>query len=224
MKLRKEVQTIKEVQYEAVENSGKIEKGSYICCAHFFVFNEDGNKAEESLADPDGSDASRAVYSYDKKGRRTEVNTYHPDGKHSLKVNSTFNKKGFEIERILTDTDGGTDNWKTLYKYDKKGKKLEEEILQQNSLVAKIFYKYDANGNVSETEQIGADGISSVVRSFKYDEKGNKVEMKEISKGVLKVLHTYEYEFDSNGNWIRQISYEEGKAIMVTEREISYFD
>ncbi|MCW3072768.1 MAG: hypothetical protein JWO44_2658 [Bacteroidetes bacterium] len=224
MNLQGKVKTIKEVRYEAIEKSGKVEKGRYVGWAHFYTFNEKGNKQEETLANPDGSEGSKAVYSYDKKGNKTEVNAFQPNGSANLKITSKYDSKGFETERTVTDLTGGGDNWYTTYKYDSEGRKTEEAILHLDGDPSKILYKYDEKGNMIESNQLQADGSPIYKYNYKYDDKGNKTEMMNTVEGILRNTFTYRYEFDQTGNWIKEFDSEKGKVLFVVEREIAYYE
>jgi len=61
--------------------------------------------------------------------------------------------------------------------------------------------------------------------TFYYDSSSNiiKEERKPINSSTI-FIGTYEYLFDKQGNWIMQTSYENGKAVYVTEREITYYN
>jgi hypothetical protein len=224
MNLKGQVKTIKEVRYEASERSGKAEKGNYIGWAHFYTFSEKGNKQEESLANPDGSQASKAVYTYDKKGNKTEVNAFQPDGNPNLKITSKYDSKGFETERTVSDVSGGGDNWYTTYKYDNGGNKTEEMILHLDGDPSKILYKYDEKGNMTESNQVKPDGSSAVMHTYKYDDNRNKTEMTTTEQGILKITYSYRYEFDSKGNWVKEFDYDSGKLVWLIEREIAYYN
>jgi TonB family protein len=69
---------------------------------------------------------------------------------------------------------------------------------------------------------------------YKYDDKGNIIEMTltDPKSGTILNKEKYEYEFDSVGNWTKMTAYvaiiEDGKLIFeiseITQRTISYFD
>jgi hypothetical protein len=222
MNLKGKVKMLKELQYEATEKAGKVKKGEYIGWAHSWFFNDKGYKTEERLSDPDGTDATKAIFSYDNKWRKTEVNTFHSDGKPNLKISSKYDSKGFEIERNINDLNGGTDNWRTTYKYDKKGFKIEEMVQHRQNEPSRVLYKYEKSLLI-ETEQLQPDGNPVVKRNYKYDKEGNKIEMTNSVRGILKNSYSYKYEFDKTGNWIRQTEFEGGKINAITEREITYY-
>lgn len=223
MNLKGRVHMCTEVQYEAVIRDGEVEKGMELGWARSYFFNENGFKTEEILAHKDGSDASKAIYSYDRGGKRLEVNTFHPDGKPKQVIRSKYNRNGFELERAVEDSNGTGDNWNTSYEYDRDGKITEEIIVRNGGKPTKIFYAYDDAGFLVQTKQVEPDGRVSVLRVFKYDENGNKKEMQEVLNGITKENHTYTYVIDRYGNWIRQTDKVEGKAVVITEREIKYF-
>ena len=66
-----------------------------------------------------------------------------------------------------------------------------------------------------------------------YDNLGNELELKIYAYNIPdelfdleigdSLIRSYKYEFDVTGNWIRKIEYENGHAITVQVREITYY-
>ena len=137
-----------------------------------FKYDEKGNEIEEKKFNyyDSASDSSVYYYKYDEKGRITEMNTPYPIG-------ST-----------------------TKYKYDKKGNRIEECIIDPmySFTCAVTQWKYDSLGNATEAIWYNYEG------KIYYDLK-------------------YEYEYDKHGNCIKKTQYDNGKLQIIYMREIEYY-
>ena len=97
---------------------------------------------------------------------------------------------------------------------------------KSGELTEKQKYKSDDDGNIVESNWYDADGELLSKSKYKYDDDGNIVESNRYDKdGELLSKWKYKYEkFDKNKNWLTKISYEDGKATEIIEREIEYYD
>ncbi len=121
--------------------------------------------------------------------------------------------------------DGGLSPVKT-YKYDDKGNEIEEKSFSDGSLSSTTKNIYDNKGNLTEVNSNSEDGSSSYKVIYKNDDLGNKIEETSNSiynAGSEKEHLTYRYEYDKTGNWIKNVEFEDGKAKIITEREIEYY-
>ena len=95
----------------------------------------------------------------------------------------------------------------------------------------RVNYKYDTIGNiVEEIDYRTINGISTTAKKLNiYDKNGNKIEI--ISSGETKFplatsnkkyKETEKYEYDERGNWVKKISYVNGRA-GITEREYEFY-
>lgn len=85
------------------------------------------------------------------------------------------------------------------YKYNLKGYKVEERFYIPNNdhLLAKLLYKYDNKGNKIEITR--------------YDSSNN-----------LDLIMSFKYSYDDKGNWIKRIDFENNIPKHLIEREIEY--
>jgi YD repeat-containing protein len=145
----------------------------------------------------------RTFTEYDPMGRVIKVT--HPDGTYSSlsysdwtsisidenghKQESDFDAYGRLIEkREYTGADGRSPNYP----------------FAAYSLYATTKYKYDSEGNLTETRD-----AKSNVTTIVYDNLGRKIQMTDPDMG------TWKYEYDLNGNLVKQID-AKGKAIYFT--------
>ena len=83
---------------------------------------------------------------------------------------------------------------------------------------------YNENGNVIEENKYKSDGRLAFKYTYHYDEKGNRVEKNRYgSDGKLYWRETFEYEYDSRGNWVKRIDFEDDKPKYILVREYEYF-
>ena len=59
--------------------------------------------------------------------------------------------------------------------------------------------------------------------TYKYDEKGNKIEQNYYYVEGKRSKFTYKYEFDAVGNWIKKTGSGDGEPIYIRERVIEYY-
>ena len=122
--------------------------------------------------------------------------------------------------------------------FDKNGKSLRHDVLLYNdhadliesieyypngSILRKYIYKYNKEGYL--TDWIWTDSSGKEVLSYKYtlDAFGNRAGWIIIKEGKYKDREdNYTYEYDKNGNWIKQIVYKDKKPSKVNLRQITY--
>lgn len=113
--------------------------------------------------------------------------------------------------------------YKSVYKYDSQGKKVEEYHYEKGDLVKKSVFSYDLN----QSREIIRDASDNIIGTnlYSYDLRGNEIELRvsdangrleeriastfnasnqEIKREYFtaedKVKKTYDYEYDSLGN------------------------
>lgn len=119
-------------------------------------------------------------------------------------------KRNVLVSRITKDKNGqikysyvvdGNDSKKTITIIDKGETKKGEEVYENGKLV-----KFTEATN----------GLTS---SVTYDKDGHMSEIKN-SDGTV---WSYKYDYDAKGNWVKEITYKNGKADKITERSIIYY-
>ncbi|MBS7565597.1 hypothetical protein KHS38_14385 [Mucilaginibacter sp. Bleaf8] len=159
----------------------------------YYIFNDKGQKIE--LKDSKNGPV-KAKLVYDDRGKCVEFNTYDDNKKLSTKQRNTYDNNNLIIAKVY-DADGSL---KTLYKnkYDDAGKLLHfEELSNGNKSSKKYVYTRDGNGLII-TEKRYDDNELMENLAFKYR------------------------DFDSKGNWLKRLEYQDGKIIKLTERSIQY--
>ena len=90
----------------------------------------------------------------------------------------------------------------------------------------KFFYiiKYDDKENLIGYSKYNSAGVLDSRDSNKYDDKGNVIVWIWFnSDGSIHMKEIYKYEFDKIGNWLKKVTYENGKPKKMIERKITYY-
>ncbi|MCK9414889.1 MAG: hypothetical protein M0Q53_21525 [Prolixibacteraceae bacterium] len=84
--------------------------------------------------------------------------------------------------------------------------------------------KYDDQGNRIEVNEYNSDGSIYGRCTYKYNEKGNRIEENEYdTDDSLSSKYTYKYEYDTYGNWVKRIAFEDEIPRYILEREYEYY-
>jgi hypothetical protein len=159
-------------------------------------------------------------YIYNLEGRLVEIRRSYGKGVIDSRQVFSYDDKGNLLDRISYDTNG-IFRGKETKTYDANGRLLEEV----NGYGTNI---YNAQGQLT-MEIRGKDTSDSSYRKviYEYDDKGLIVKEEEFDNKGLRKKSVYTYEFDSTGNWTKEITTEwsaDGKqGSWETYREISYY-
>lgn len=163
-----------------------------------YNFDDHGNMIEKNWIQPNGSLGDKTVFKYDDKGNIIEMSWFNEDGSSGGKGTRRCDEKGNMVEGVYFKPDGKID-WRYTYRYDEKGNRVEENIYKGEKFIIKYFRKFDEYGNETEIDWCKENGKPY----RKYSSK---------------------FEYDSNGNWIRQTQFKkENKPTYILERELTYF-
>lgn len=178
-----------------------------------YTYNAQGNLTEELV-----SNGIKVVYNYDSKGRKissTSFDLAKNEGERFVPVDG----------KVIRYSYGDKDNLAEVSYFNSDGSKDAHFIFKAH----RIVYVYNAEGRRIETAFYKPDG--SLLEKWKhaYDDKGNMIEQAFYnSDGSLRSKFTNTYEFDSAGNWIKELrdawTIKEGKLIskpaMITYRKL----
>lgn len=221
LKLQGKVKAIKEIKFIAVGNFSEIVNGEKV--KHIYnkelLFNLDGFKIEQNDYIPDGTLANRIMYLY-QNNQLVEYNEYDSQG-------LLFGTGKYEISeegnpsKLNYKTNDGRYNWSETFKYDNNGNVIEvEHYRTENAIDSKEIYNFNDEGFLS-TSELHKDGKLVTKNTFTTDEEGSRTEM---NYGADNSTYTYIYNYDSKGNWIKKIVFENNSPSGVLVREIEYFN
>lgn len=147
---------------------------------------------------------------FDRNGSRWESRARYPYFYHCynrVDMKSTYDARGYRVDTLsFTWTHNDEPNGREINTFDDKDRTIE-------------------------SLRVGKDGNVPYRMLYKRNETGNPVEIEYYSLGNLTQKRTYTYEYDSRGNWVKQVetkwAYESGKAVsepvMVYYRTVWYY-
>ena len=225
----------------------------YTCDAHNRI-------SEARYTRANGSLAKRITYVYDERGREKERADYSPDGTLERKETYTYDDKGNLIEEVdkqqvhpehyVPKRYDVYVTTKVTLKYDDKGNKVEEKhFYPDGSLYASWVYGYDLNNRMIKSTRFDKEGRPEDQVTYKYDDAGKLIEEVNYANfcyhrdgrmcegsvnsgdGVFYYATKVIYEYDPQGNWIKQSEFSMGgekkqsayEPETVLYREISYY-
>jgi len=207
-------------------------------------YNSLGKLIECSTFEEGGELYLRYMYSYNAAGQDLENKVYNNTGILVEKVNYLYDGNGKLMEEVQ-ELEEGKFGYRYVYRYDAVGNETEKISYRfDGSIESKVNSDYDIYSNLIATK---GDGFES---EFEYNKKGNLVQEIEKEGNVFKFrsLYTYDeydnllksaffnakgdhffgssyvYEYDEQGNWIKETKYNfENFAETIRERTISYY-
>lgn len=245
---------VRTVHTESVESSNKsgqwIEEVQFM---QTISYDQKGNRVGRINYNPDGSFRSeeKGTITYDDQGRITEINSTDNLRSFAGKKIYKYDSKG-NISEEINYINVGSIGSRNAYVYDENGNISEElHYAHDDSFVSRKVYKYAPEGYIAEEAVyhsrgkllrkkvvahdangkktvVHYDGNGSTVdkQVFTYNANGNISEILFYKPdGSLDGKTTYDYEYDSIGNWIKQRDSHKGKAewLRVTRRTITYY-
>lgn len=162
-----------------------------------YTYGQDGLLQEEKRFQTNiNTMLKRTVYVYDSQGNEINLENYNSEG--ILENNIVIEHKDASVEAFIYDPQG---NWRGRY-----------------------TIAYDAHGNETELVVYAQNGEVIIKDISIYDSKNNRIERNysHLYQGIVTV-RTYAYEFDSHGNWVKQITFNNGKPESISQRTIEYY-
>ena len=181
------------------------------------IFNNKGLLMEETDS-ISNKPKSRTIYNY-LKDNVVEIDMYG-EGRKVKKITLKYNNKGEIIdeellEYILVNGQDSTyikeETSIFVNKYDKKGNKISQERLLSDFRYFAEF-KYDEKGNVIEVIENYRHGIK-LKRKFEIDDKGDilSIKMYYLDDELIREYSFTDYVYDEKHNWISRKIVERNK-------------
>jgi hypothetical protein len=201
-----------------------------------------GRLIEAMLADPKGARLERRRFCYASDDSVQSLAITGPDGSGYIERYArgtggrletvVYLVKGREIGKTVFTYEGPVDMPTTVAFFDDKGRRATAPV--GPCLGAhRLQFRY-ANGVVEERVLYEEDGSVKRRSNYRYDDRGNVIQELR-TDGSANDRFTYEYEYDSRGNWTRRISTRVygsplGRAsadvtdiVTITRRTITYY-
>lgn len=167
-----------------------------------YKYDENGHQIEKRINDFNGRLRTKYVYKYNSIGNMIEQDTYASDSSHYEKIKFKYNSYNNITEKAIYDPDGSL-NHKYKYNY---------EYFHDNSVREFEEKRFDSYGQLTNKFTKRNDSIGNVIETIEYYSD---------SKETIK--HTFNYDYDFQGNWIKEIKLEGKEPTTITEREIEYY-
>ncbi len=229
MNLIGKVKSVKEFSYDIKEVFGKAEKGERNFIDEFEMFFDEKGKLtkkvflnslngeikntetfeykdnlliESNYYSTNDSLLSKTLYKYDLKKKLELEEHYYGNGDLNYKWEYKYNKDNLDSLRLRYDYNNKVD-YKIINVYEGTNKISEERYRDNDSIIQKLFFKYDKGFKVEE-KWIFADGSGSKFM-FEYDDDIGNV--KKVSRFDLKdsLYGIEEFEYDNDKNLTSQI-------------------
>ncbi len=133
---------------------------------------------------------------YDANGNVISRIGKNPKSDKVYKTEMIYNSKNELIKKTKYNSDGSIKDTRT-YKYNDSGNEIESELFKSNGNYTKFVSEYDNLNNLT-------------IQNW-YDKEGNQ-----------KHQTSFEYIYDSQGNWITKKRFSNGELGYVWERKIEY--
>lgn len=196
------------------------------------VYDKHGNILEEVTYSINNSIARRRVFFYDEQGHLIEEAEYDAAGALVCKLAYNHGTETTTAEEINYVADAASHMLSGTYTYDKKGNRVRLAMRKAGGAsVSQLDSAHDSEGNLLESTFRTSDGTaigrSVVNRSadgrqievstfytgnllvskiiFSFDEMSNQIEVARYNAdGTLHSKSSYDYIFDSHGNWVKR--------------------
>lgn len=169
--------------------------------SNHFIF-ENGLLIRQDSYDDGNFVYTEKEYRYNDKGLLIEQIDFDEDGNKQYVTVNEYNDDGLVITRVrdeILEKDRRTYH----FEYENKNKVKDLIYDYDEMLIAKIYYKYNENRDVIETEEEDLDNYRKTVYCF----EGKKLIKVEISDREGRILSWTEYEYDEQDNIQNIVNY-----------------
>jgi hypothetical protein len=187
----------------------------------FYTYDEKGNLTESAKVDEDGNTVLISRYLYNRQGVCEEKADYFPGDKPAGKEVNLISRKKITEVRVL-DEAGVIEN---ISKYDYSGGELSEgkTFNKAGDLVSSFQYTY-LNGQLDTRTDKNILLNASTITRYKRN-TSNDISEYTVTNSADNTEYkiTMEYEYDEQGNWIKQTQFYNGEIGGIILRNISYY-
>ena len=232
-------------EYTSLQYISDTAESTLVNYKYSYTYNSSGNKTTEIQYLADRSIKLRTTYSYDKHQSLIEFSQFSNSGKVEYNSKYKYNKLGKIVE---TSSSGMSDsvnnistvkyiqkgkeqysieegsNFQEIFRFDKKGTKIEHFNYYKGLLEYREEFKYDNKKLITEELIYEPDGHLRSKELTKCDKKGNRLEYIEYDSDEVVLSKTiYYYKYDKQGNWNYKSKFVDDKLIDITLRTITYY-
>lgn len=193
-----------------------------------YKYDDAGNLLEDTRTNRDGVPVYKIVNRYDDMNNQIEsISLRWSDNMRQFcyehRSESKYDLNGNEIESIYYPQFDS--ERRSTTEYDAHGNAIAEHRYNSDgSLDRRKEYDYNESGKILEERNFDSQGLPKGTIKYKYDAQGKQTWKRTFdSEGALEHEYTYKTEeIDADGNWRRLIRFEDGRAVLIIERNIEY--
>lgn len=162
--------------------------------------------------------ARLVTYVYDPLGRSTEETAWTSDGSVRLKTTRwKYDDRGRKIEEVRLDGKGQITG-RSTYEYDSFGRRTSEAVYDRSGStpLRVLRWAYDEWGNQNQQTDLAPDGQTVLGRlDWKYDSRGRRVTEIRWGPGARAIISSVNWSYDDRGNKTSEVVYDkDGETIL----------
>ena len=214
-----------------------------------YLYNDQDQLAAERSFDQDG-ESTGLRYSYDSKGRKTKkilhsqgswikredgVTSFERDsiGFYRIQKEYSYNEAG-ELIEVISYGDNNDNKYRSDY-YQREKNGYEEGLLKRIEYISNNnpekeerldsyrTYEYDQDRRLLREAYTGPNFIhGTTLAEYSYNSDGNLIKLVYTFDNQTTTA-TFEYEFDAQKNWVKQVKSLDGEKLFVWTRKIEYY-
>jgi hypothetical protein len=189
----------------------------------WFFYDKNNHLIRIDYMNSDSVKSRSRNYIYNKENVLIEINDFYVESLKTVLVKKlSYNKLGQRVKEINFSNGNITD--KTTFEFDEYGNEIKLQYF--DSLGAKSGYTindYSIDGCLQSFIVISKENDTLGVYKYTYDDFNNLskviIELPSLKKGTE---ISFKYQYDKENNWVEKIMYQDGKAISINERVITY--
>jgi len=191
------------------------------CKQALSVYNEKGNLDEYTTIDIDGKILVTSRYSYDRNDLCKEIHRYSGEKLVGKELNIFRGDKLIEVKVI--NADEVTEN---VYKYEYSGNEVSDgTTLSTSGEIVGSFHNEYSDGQLDSQTKKDNTGNITVITKYKRNTHNDVTESIYTNHSLNSEYKlTFDYEYDSKGNWIKQTQLYNGKIVAIIMRNITYYN
>lgn len=187
----------------------------------YFMYDEKGNLTESVNVDDNGDTVLISKYIYDSHSVCNEIQKYSGGKLVGRDLNKITDGKIEETKEINEDGTPGN-----IYDYIYTGTMISSEQTRNKNgeIISSTSYELQNDQVETQTDK-NAKGEITCVTKFRRNSNNDIIEsIKSYALDATVYKPSFEYEYDSKGNWIKQTQYFDGKIAGIIIRNITYLD
>ena len=189
-------------------------------------FNDQGNRIASSDYNADSILTRKFSAEYDHRGNLIHRSSQNKEGKVVFENSFVYDNNGKVAKEIISWEDQVSTKY--TYEYNEQGYLARKSTFSGHGFNMVSSYSYDEDGNLIERYITG--GSNPQRWTYNYDDQGQAIEEIEYKCGIISLFDetvaksSSLFEYDSKGNWIKKILYDNEIPKSIIERKFEYFN